>query len=55
MRRLMMAVLMAGLATACVHAEVEETCPMHRWTDAAGSNVNAYGNTWNVYAANGNL
>jgi hypothetical protein len=28
--------------------------PWHWWTDAAGSNVDAYGNTWNVYAANGN-
>lgn len=27
--------------------------PWHWWTDAAGSNVDAAGNTWNVYYADG--
>ena len=44
---MMLALAFSGAAQAAM-------IPWHWWTDTAGSNVDAYGNTWNVYAANGN-
>jgi len=44
---MMLALAFSGAAQAAM-------IPWHWWTDAAGSNVDADGNTWNVYAANGN-
>ena len=44
---MMLALILSGAAQAAM-------IPWHWWTDAAGSNVDTLGNTWSVYAANGN-